>query len=155
MAPTVNWEAAILFYLLFILGILVIVVLRGLKSGSMCHALLCAALFVLINYAPCDLTNLTTIKDWPVMISVVEMAWGTTLSVIISYAGLMIGRQLGRLWLGARVRSMLLCILFRTNGVPGWIQYPIGAPCPVGVPTSEQGITSPLLLPLRRGDIPR
>jgi uncharacterized membrane protein len=104
----VNWEAAILFYLLFILGILVVVVLRGLKSGSMCDTLLRAALFVLITYANYDLTNLATIKDWPVMISVVDMAWGTTLSVNFSHGGLMIGRRLGRFWLGARVRSMLL-----------------------------------------------
>lgn len=96
MAPNVNWLAAILFYLLFIVGVLVFVVLPGLKSGSLRDTLLRAALFGLITYATYDLTNLATIKDWPVLISVVDMAWGTTLSVIVSYAGLMIGRRLNK-----------------------------------------------------------
>jgi len=74
----------------------VFVVLPGLKSGSLRDTLLRAALFGLITYATYDLTNLATLKDWPVMISVVDMAWGTTLSVIVSYAGLMIGRRLNK-----------------------------------------------------------
>ena len=94
MAPSVNWLAAILFYLMFIVGILVFVVLPGLKSGSMRDTLLRAALFGLITYATYDLTNLATIKDWPLVLSVVDMAWGTVLTVIVSYAGLSIGRRL-------------------------------------------------------------
>jgi uncharacterized membrane protein len=94
MAPSVNWLAALLFYLLFIVGILVFVVLPGLQSGLMRDTLLRAALFGLITYATYDLTNLATIKDWPLVLSVVDMAWGTTLSVIVSYAGLFIGRRL-------------------------------------------------------------
>jgi uncharacterized membrane protein len=94
MAPNVNWLAAILFYLLFIVGILVFVVLPGLKSGSMRDTLLRAALFGLITYATYDLTNLATLRDWPLVLSVVDMAWGTTLSVIVSYAGLSIGRRM-------------------------------------------------------------
>jgi uncharacterized membrane protein len=103
MAPGVNWPAAILFYLLFIVGILVFVVLPGLKSGSTRDMLLRAALFGLITYATYDLTNLAILKDWPVMISVVDMAWGTTLSVIVSYAGLMIGRRLNKNLTGGNV----------------------------------------------------
>jgi len=94
MAPSVNWPAALLFYLLFIVGILVFVVLPGLKSGSTRDTLLRAALFGLITYATYDLTNLATLKDWPLVLSVVDMAWGTTLSLIVSYAGLSIGRRL-------------------------------------------------------------
>ena len=94
MAPSVNWLAAILFYLMFIVGILVFVVLPGLKSGSMRDPLLRAALFGLITYATYDLTNLATLKDWPLVLSVVDMAWGTVLTVIVSYAGLSIGRRL-------------------------------------------------------------
>jgi uncharacterized membrane protein len=94
MAPSVNWLAAILFYLLFIVGVLVFVVLPGLKSGSLRDTLLRAALFGLITYATYDLTNLATIRDWPLLISVVDMLWGTALSVIVSYASLSIGRRL-------------------------------------------------------------
>jgi uncharacterized membrane protein len=91
MASSPNWLAAILFYLLFIVGILVFVVLPGLESGSIRDTLLRAALFGLIAYSTYDLTNLATIKDWPIIITVVDMIWGTVLSVIVSYAGLLIG----------------------------------------------------------------
>lgn len=94
MAPSVNWLAALLFYMLFIVGILVFVVLPGLKSGSTRDTLLRAALFGLITYATYDLTNLATLRDWPLVLSVVDMLWGTTLSLIVSYASLSIGRRL-------------------------------------------------------------
>jgi uncharacterized membrane protein len=94
LAPSVNWPAALLFYLLFIVGILVFVVLPGLTSGSTRDTLLRAALFGLITYATYDLTNLATLKDWPLLVSVVDMLWGTVLSVMVSYASLFIGRRL-------------------------------------------------------------
>lgn len=94
MASSVNWPAALLFYLLFVVGILVFVVLPGLKSGSTRDTLMRAALFGLITYATYDLTNLATIKDWPLVLSVVDMLWGTALSLIVSYASLSIGRRM-------------------------------------------------------------
>jgi len=94
MAPNPNWLAAIIFYLLFIVGILVFVVLPGLESGSLRDTLLRAALFGLITYATYDLTNLATLKDWPIIITVVDMIWGTVLSVMVSYASFVIGRWL-------------------------------------------------------------
>jgi len=94
MAPNPNWLAAIIFYLLFIVGILVFVVLPGLESGSLRDTLLRAALFGLITYATYDLTNLATLKDWPIIITVVDMIWGIVLSVMVSYASFVIGRWL-------------------------------------------------------------
>jgi uncharacterized membrane protein len=95
MTANPNWLAAIIFYLLFIVGILVFVVLPGLESGSLRDTLLRAALFGLITYATYDLTNLATLKDWPIIVTVVDMAWGTVLSVIVSAASFMIGQWLG------------------------------------------------------------
>ncbi len=95
MAPKANWLAAIIFYLLFVLGLLIFVVLPGLKENALGATLLRAALFGLITYATYDLTNLATLKDWPVFITVVDMAWGTTLSVAVSYIGFMAGKWLG------------------------------------------------------------
>jgi len=94
MAPSPNWLAAIIFYLLFILGILVFVVLPGLEANSLKTTLLRAALFGLITYATYDLTNLATVKDWPVLVTVVDMMWGVVLSVAVSYVGFMAGRWL-------------------------------------------------------------
>jgi uncharacterized membrane protein len=95
MAPKVNWLAAIIFYLLFVLGLLIFVVLPGVKENALGATLLRAALFGLITYATYDLTNLATLKDWPVFITVVDMAWGTVLSVAVGYIGFMAGKWLG------------------------------------------------------------
>jgi uncharacterized membrane protein len=95
MAPSPNWLAAILFYLLFIVGILVFVVVPGLKENSLQTTLLRAALFGLVTYATYDLTNLATVKDWPVLITVVDLAWGTVLSVAVSWISFVVGRWLG------------------------------------------------------------
>jgi uncharacterized membrane protein len=94
MAPSPNWFAAVVFYLLFIVGILAFVVVPGLKEDSLQTTLLRAALFGLITYATYDLTNLTTLKDWPILVTVVDMIWGTSLSVAVSLASFMIGKWL-------------------------------------------------------------
>ena len=94
MAPSINWLAAIIFYLLFIVGILVFVVVPGLESNSLRTTLLRAALFGLITYATYDLTNLATLKDWPALLSIVDMLWGTVLSVLVSYISFMAGKRL-------------------------------------------------------------
>ncbi len=96
MAPSVNWFAAAIFYLLFIVGILFFVVVPGLESGSLKTTLLRAALFGLITYATYDLTNLATLKDWPVLLSVVDMLWGTFLSVSVSAIGYIAGKRIRR-----------------------------------------------------------
>jgi uncharacterized membrane protein len=94
MAPSINWLAAIIFYLLFIVGILVFVVVPGLESNSLRTTLLRAALFGLITYATYDLTNLATLKDWPVLVTIVDMAWGTVLSISVSYVSFLAGKRL-------------------------------------------------------------
>jgi len=94
LTPTTNWIAAVLFYLLFILGILVFVVVPGLQDNSLKATLLRAALFGLITYATYDLTNLATVKNWPVLITVIDMAWGTFLSVSVSCVGFIVGKRL-------------------------------------------------------------
>ena len=95
MAPAVNWAAAITFYLLFIVGILVFVVLPGLQENSLQTTFLRAALFGLIAYATYDLTNLATLKDWPLLLTIVDMFWGTVLSLAVSLASFMIGKWIG------------------------------------------------------------
>ncbi|MBN1372792.1 MAG: DUF2177 family protein [Anaerolineaceae bacterium] len=94
MAPTTNWVAAIIFYLLFILGIVFFVVLPGLEAQSLRVTLLRAALYGLITYATYDLTNLATLKDWPVLLTVVDITWGVVLSTLVSLAGYFAGRWL-------------------------------------------------------------
>ena len=94
MAPSPNWFAAIIFYLLFVVGILVFVVLPGLGANSLKTTLLRAALYGLVTYATYDLTNLATLKDWPGMLSIVDILWGMVLSVLVSYISFMAGKRL-------------------------------------------------------------
>ena len=93
MAPSPNWFVAIIFYLLFVVGILVFVVLPGLGANSLKTTLTRAALFGLITYATYDLTNLATLKDWPALLSIVDMLWGTFLSVSVSFVGFIVGKR--------------------------------------------------------------
>jgi uncharacterized membrane protein len=92
--PNTNWVAAMIFYLLFILGILVFVVLPGLKEDSLKATILRAALFGLVTYATYDLTNLATVKDWPLAITLIDLAWGTVLTIAVSSVGFLAGKRL-------------------------------------------------------------
>ena len=94
LAPSPNWGAAFAFYLLFILGILFFVVVPGLKEDSAKSILLRGALFGLVAYGTYDLTNLATVKDWPVLVTVVDLIWGTFLSVSVGLVGFMAGKWL-------------------------------------------------------------
>ena len=89
-----NWTAAIVFYLLFVLGILVFVVVPGLQAGSTKKVLLLGALFGVITYATYDLTNLATLKDWPLLVTVVDLMWGTTLGASVSTVTYLIVKRL-------------------------------------------------------------
>jgi uncharacterized membrane protein len=94
LAPQTNWLAAIAFYLLFIVGLVVFVIAPGLAARSLKATLLRAALFGLITYATYDLTNLATLKGWPVLLTVVDLAWGTVLSVTVSLVSFTVGKRL-------------------------------------------------------------
>lgn len=84
MKTNVNLVAAGLFYLLFVVGLVVFSVLPALEKSSWSQALLLGALLGLISYATYDLTNLATIKDWPLAVTVVDMVWGTILGASVS-----------------------------------------------------------------------
>ena len=95
MNPNVNWLAAILFYLLFIVGVVVFIVIPSLSQQSWQKALLWGALFGLITYATYDLTNLATLKDWPLIVTIVDLVWGTILSALVSVITHLIARRIG------------------------------------------------------------
>lgn len=86
----VNWASAILFYLLFIAGLVVFVIMPAFQKGSWTHALLFGALFGLVTYGTYDLTNLATLKNWPVLVTVVDLLWGAFLGAFVSAAAYII-----------------------------------------------------------------
>ncbi len=77
LAEKTNWPAAIIFYSLYIIGLLVFALLPGLKAGSLSYTCLHGALFGFFTYLTYDLTNLATMKKWPVLITVLDTVWGT------------------------------------------------------------------------------
>lgn len=97
MSPQVNWIAAMLFYLLFIVGLLVFAVRPALVTGVPLNALFYGALLGLISYATYDLTNLATLKDWPLIVKIIDLIWGTVLGGAVSYASTLLGRSLLKL----------------------------------------------------------
>jgi uncharacterized membrane protein len=92
LSPKVNWPAAILFYLLFIAGLLLFVIEPA--QGRPLQALWKGACLGLIAYATYDLTNQATMKGWPLLVTVVDLAWGTTLGAAVSFFSVMLGRWL-------------------------------------------------------------
>jgi uncharacterized membrane protein len=84
MKPDVGWVAAGIFYLLFIAGLVTFVITPAIEKHSWVHAVVFGAFFGLITYATYDLTNLATLKDWPVLVTVVDLIWGMVLSASVS-----------------------------------------------------------------------
>lgn len=82
MATNVNWTAALLFYAIFIAGMLFFVIHPALAKQTLQYALLAGAFFGLVTYATYDLTNLATLKDWPILITVIDLIWGSTVTAL-------------------------------------------------------------------------
>jgi uncharacterized membrane protein len=97
MGPKVVWPAAILFYLLFIAGLVVFAVRPGILAGAPLKGLLLGAFLGLVSYATYDLTNQATVKDWPVVVTVVDLVWGTVLGGSVSAVSVLLGRALLKL----------------------------------------------------------
>jgi uncharacterized membrane protein len=94
LSPQVNWAAAVVFYLIYIAGILFFAVRPAMSNHSWGQAAFLGALFGLFTYATYDLTNLATIKDWPLLIAVVDVLWGMGLCALVASLSYAISRWL-------------------------------------------------------------
>jgi uncharacterized membrane protein len=95
MLPSPNLAVATVFYLFFAVAIVVLAVRPGLEVGSLWTAAGKGALLGLAAYGTYDITNLSTIKNWPVTLSVVDMIWGTVLTGLASAGGYAVARHYG------------------------------------------------------------
>jgi uncharacterized membrane protein len=84
MRPDVNWFAAVVFYCMFLAGLVVFVIEPALEKKDWLRALWLGGLLGLITYATYDLTNLATLKGWPLKMVIIDMLWGTVLSASVS-----------------------------------------------------------------------
>ena len=85
-ADVPSLGAAAAFYAIFPIGLMIFAV-KPSESPSLREVTVRGALFGFFAYATYDLTNLATLADWPIYISLVDMAWGTALSAVAAAAG--------------------------------------------------------------------
>ena len=79
-----NMGPAILFYVIYVIGVVVFVITPALEKGSWLHALGYGALFGFVAYATYDLTNLATLKGFSSKIVVIDLLWGASLTAVVS-----------------------------------------------------------------------
>lgn len=95
MKPDVNWIAAIIFYVIFIAGLIVFVISPAMEKGSWTHTIFFGALFGLVCYATYDLTNLAVAKDWPLLVTIIDLIWGAVLAASVSTITYFIANKIG------------------------------------------------------------
>jgi len=83
MAEKPNLVAALVFYLVFIVGVVYFVINPAIEAQSISKVIVSGLLFGFITYATYDLTNLATLKDWPLLVTGIDLAWGSFLSTTI------------------------------------------------------------------------
>ena len=76
LTENVIWLSAIIFYLIFNVGLLLFVILPSIEKNSYSILILYSLLYGLVTYATYDLTNYATIKDWPLTLTIVDIIWG-------------------------------------------------------------------------------
>ncbi len=87
MASEPKLLPALIFYLIFVVGVIIFAVLPGYESQNLWKTIMLGALFGMLSYSTYDLTNLATLKGWPVSITIIDIIWGTSVSTITSIAG--------------------------------------------------------------------
>lgn len=80
----VNFIAAFIFYIIFIIGLTVFIIVPSIGSGSLLKLLLLSALFGLVTYATYDLTNFATLEGFPLKIVFIDLIWGVSISLVTS-----------------------------------------------------------------------
>lgn len=87
MAEKPNIAAAIGFYLLFPIGLMIFAILPGATDAGWKNTALLGALFGFFTYATYDLTNLATLKNYPLKLALIDMTWGTLVSALAASTG--------------------------------------------------------------------
>jgi uncharacterized membrane protein len=95
LASNVNLPAAIAFYLIFPVGLMIFAVTPALRSGSIATASLNGALIGFFAYATYDLTNQATLRNWTTQLTIVDIAWGAVLGALAASAGYGAASRLG------------------------------------------------------------
>lgn len=98
LAPQFRLGPAALFYLLYVAGVVLFVVLPTLESGRLATSFVYGAAFGLVAYGTYDLTNQATLRNWPPLLTVVDLLWGSALTAVAATAGVAITRLVIQRW---------------------------------------------------------
>jgi len=94
MREQANLPVALLFYVFYVVGVLVLAVMPGVEAESVVKAAAYGALLGFVAYGTYDITNLSTIRDWPVVVTVVDLVWGSVLTGSVATVGYFVARWL-------------------------------------------------------------
>jgi uncharacterized membrane protein len=95
MAESPRWLAAILFYLLYAVGIWFFAVEPAIQNADPGEAARRGAFLGLLAYGTYDLTNMATLKNWPLILTVVDMVWGAVMTAAVAGAATFVALQVG------------------------------------------------------------
>lgn len=84
MKKDFNFIAAFIFYIIFIIGLTVFIIVPNIESESILKLILLAALFGLVTYSTYDLTNYATLEGFPLKIVFIDLLWGVSISTVTS-----------------------------------------------------------------------
>ena len=85
----------VIFSLIFVFGLVFFVINPAFAKDSWKYALFVGILFGLISYSTYDLTNLATLKGWPLKVTIVDLVWGSSMSAIVSTTSFFILKKIG------------------------------------------------------------
>lgn len=91
-----NLGAAAVFYAVYVVGLLIFAVSPALRSGSLTTALIYGALFGFFTYATYDMTNYATLRNWPLEVVALDVAWGIIISAVSAASGYYLTRLILR-----------------------------------------------------------
>ena len=95
MADKANLPAAAIFYLLFIAALVFFVINPAVEKQSVLYGLGVGAFFGLVTYATYDLTNLATLRDWPVSLTIIDLVWGSFVTGVTGAASTWLSGRFG------------------------------------------------------------
>jgi uncharacterized membrane protein len=96
LAQKLNAPAAIAFYAIYGLGVVVLAVAPALRENAGGKAALSGAVLGFVAYATYDLTNQATLRVWSTRLTLADMAWGAALTALAAYAGFQAARLVAR-----------------------------------------------------------
>ncbi len=103
--PGFRMGPAIAFYLLYVAGMVIFAVSPALANGKWTTALIFGAAFGFFAYATYDLTNQATLRNWPLVLTLVDLTWGTVLTASASTLGFLAARTLHKAFFGEGARA--------------------------------------------------